>query len=81
MLETHGFTVEKIDLIPRPTPLNEAGMSGWLNTFCRGALDALPEQLRVTVVDETVALLAPALRDHEGHWIADYVRLRFAATV
>ena len=55
-------------------------MAGWLNTFCRGALDALPEDLRDTVVEETVALLAPVLRDEEGHWTADYVRLRFIAT-
>jgi SAM-dependent methyltransferase len=80
MLEAHGFTVEKIALIPRPTPLNDGGMSGWLNTFCRGALDALPEQLRATVVDETIALLAPVLRDRDDHWTADYVRLRFVAT-
>lgn len=80
MLETHGFTVKQIAIIPRPTPLNDGGMSGWLNTFCRGALDSLPDQLRETVVDETVALLAPVLRDRDGHWTADYVRLRFIAT-
>jgi hypothetical protein len=56
-------------------------MTGWLNTFYRGALDSLPEQLRETAVKETVALLAPALHDHEGRWTADYVRLRFIATV
>jgi SAM-dependent methyltransferase len=81
MLEIHRFTVKQIALIPRPTPLNEGGMSGWLNTFSRGALDALPEQLRATVVDETAALLAPVLRDHEGRWTADYVRLRFIAAI
>ena len=41
----------------------------------------LPEQLRETAVKETVALLAPALHDHERRWTADYVRLRFIATV
>ena len=56
-------------------------MTGWLNTFYRGALDSLPEQLRETAVKETVALLAPALHDHERRWTADYVRLRFIATV
>ncbi len=55
-------------------------MAGWLRTFCRGTLDTLPESLRETVVKETEALLAPGLRDHEGHWTADYVRLRFIAT-
>jgi trans-aconitate methyltransferase len=80
-LERHGFTVERTLLFPRPTQLNDAGMTGWLNTFCRGALDAIPEDLRETVIDETVVLLAPALRDHDGRWTADYVRLRFIATV
>jgi len=80
-LERHGFTVEKIALFPRPTSLNESGMTGWLNTFYRGALDALPETLRNTAVEETVGLLAPVLRDHDGQWTADYVRLRFIAKV
>ena len=80
-LERHGFTVKRILLFPRPTPLNDVGMEGWLNTFYRGALDALPEDLRKTAVDEIVALLAPALRAHDGRWTADYVRLRFEATV
>jgi len=32
-------------------------------------------------VEETAALLAEALRDEDGNWIADYVRLRFIASV
>lgn len=79
-LERHGFRVQRITLFPRPTLLNEAGMEGWLNTFYRGALDTLPEAMRDKVVNESVALLAPVLRDHEGNWTADYVRLRFEAT-
>jgi hypothetical protein len=50
-------------------------------TYSRVVLDALPEPLRETVVEETVVLLAPALRDEEGNWTADYVRLRFIAIV
>ena len=49
-------------------------------TYGRVALDALPEPLRETVVEETDAPLSPALRDEEGHWTADYVRLRLIAT-
>jgi hypothetical protein len=56
-------------------------MAGWLRTFRRGVLDGLPEALRDTVVKETAGLLAPALRDEDGNWTADYVRLRFLATV
>lgn len=79
-LENHGFKVERISLIPRPTPLPESGMSGWLRTFRRGVLDDLPKEIRESTVEETAALLEPALRDEQGNWTADYVRLRFIAT-
>jgi trans-aconitate methyltransferase len=84
-LERHGFSVERIALIPRPTPLAEdgrnAGMIGWIRTFRRGVLATLPETMRERVVEEAVALLEPVLRDEEGNWTADYVRLRFIAKV
>lgn len=80
-LASHGFQVERIELIPRPTPLPEGGMEGWLRTFRRGVLSDVPEPIRDTVIEETAALLAPALRDEEGKWSADYVRLRFIARV
>jgi SAM-dependent methyltransferase len=78
-LERHGLRVERMQLLSRPTPLPESGMSGWLRTFRRGVLEGLPAELREKVVEETAALLAPALRDEEGNWVADYVRLRFIA--
>ncbi len=79
-LREHGFTVDKIEIIPRPTRLAENGIAGWLRTFRRGVLEGLPENIREAVVCETSELLAPALQDEEGNWIADYVRLRFVAT-
>ena len=78
-LERHRFEVEQISLIPRPTKLPENGMEGWLRTFRRGVLESLPQDVREAVVKETVELLAPVLRDEEGNWTADYVRLRFVA--
>lgn len=78
-LQRHGFQVDQIQLIPRPTLLPESGMDGWLRTFRRGVIEALPEDLRETVIRETVELLAYVLRDESGQWTADYVRLRFAA--
>lgn len=78
-LEQHGFTVDRIALIPRPTPLPESGMRGWIKTFRRGVLESLPEEVREKVVDEAVRLLTSVLCDEEGTWIADYVRLRFVA--
>ena len=77
-LAAHGFQVEEMQLIPRPTPL-PAGMRAWLTTFRRGVLEAVPDALRETVIEETLTLLAPALRDEAGNWTGDYVRLRFIA--
>ncbi|HTJ31378.1 MAG TPA: methyltransferase domain-containing protein [Acidobacteriaceae bacterium] len=77
-LKRHGFTVERIELIPRPTPL-QAGMRAWLETFRSGVIAAVPEPMRDRVLEETVALLEPALRDEGGNWTGDYVRLRFIA--
>jgi len=78
-LQQQGFEVERMALIPRPTPLEESGMAGWLRMFRRGVLDELPEPLRPKVIDECSELLAQVLRDEDGHWTADYVRLRFIA--
>jgi SAM-dependent methyltransferase len=79
-LTRQGFKVQQIALIPRPTPLPESGMTAWLRTFRRGVIEGLPEGIRDAVVEETAALLEPALRDENGNWVADYVRLRFLAT-
>jgi len=79
-LEAQGFRVAQIDLIPRPTPL-PTGMRGWVHTFERFTLDRLPESDREAAVSEIEELLRPALCDAAGVWTADYVRLRFAATM
>jgi SAM-dependent methyltransferase len=78
-LAAAGFRIERMALIPRPTPLEPGGMAEWLRTFRRGVLECLPPDLRNPIVEETSALLARALRDEDGDWIADYVRLRFVA--
>lgn len=79
LLVQHGFRVEQIGLIPRPTALPSSGMRGWLETFRRGVLADLPAGTRETVLEETVELLRPSLCDEAGNWTADYVRLRFYA--
>lgn len=77
-LERAGFTVDEIALIPRPTPV-KAGMLAWLETLAAPVLAKLPEADRRGAAEEVVALLAPTLRDKEGVWWADYVRLRVKA--
>ena len=78
-LERHGFRVEQIGLIPRPTALPASGMRGWLETFRRGVLADLSAGMKEVVLEETVELLRPSLCDEAGNWTADYVRLRFKA--
>lgn len=78
LLAKHGFTVQEIALVPRPTPL-KTGMEGWLRTFGRSFFDQFEEPERTAAVNEALELLAPSLRDDEGRWTADHVRLRFAA--
>jgi SAM-dependent methyltransferase len=77
-LEAGGFTVIAVDLIPRPTPL-PGDITAWLETFAQVYLHALPPASRPGFVAEVRSRLQPVLQDRAGHWIADYVRLRFAA--
>ena len=77
-LESAGFTVAEIAIIPRPTVL-PGSIEGWLDTFCEPFFGVLPEPDRARARAETAGLLRPVLRDETGTWIADYVRLRFRA--
>jgi SAM-dependent methyltransferase len=79
-LEAHGFALDTIALIPRPTPL-PTGMRAWLDTFANPFLTGISDPAaRSALLDRAVALLAPSLCDANGNWTADYVRLRFSAT-
>jgi trans-aconitate methyltransferase len=77
-LETRGFVVLRMELIPRPTPL-PTGMRGWLDTFANPFLAGVSDEERADILEEVTSLLAPSLRGRAGAWTADYVRLRFAA--
>lgn len=77
-LERHGFVVEVMDLIPRPTSL-PTDMAGWLKTMAGSFFAGLPPADREAALDEVLDLLRPCLCDDQGCWTADYVRLRFAA--
>ena len=77
-LEAAGFSVTSIKLIPRPTPL-PGDMADWLGTFAGNFLNQVPAADRAAFLAEVSEALAPDLRDAEGKWTADYVRLRFVA--
>lgn len=73
-----GFDRIEAWLIDRPTPL-PSGAAAWFRTFRAGFLDAaqVPEDEIEAVAAAAEARAAPRLRQPDGNWIADYVRLRF----
>lgn len=73
-----GFRVAHAELFERPTPL-PTDMTGWLETMAGPFLAGVGEAERPAFLAEVVEDLAPDLRDADGRWTADYVRLRFAA--
>ncbi len=78
LLERHGFIVEYIELIPRPTKL-PGDILGWLELFAQPFTKSLHESARAGFVAEVRSDLETALRQPDGSWLADYVRLRFKA--
>jgi SAM-dependent methyltransferase len=77
-LEHRGFTVERLALLPRPTLL-PGPLGDWLDTFAESYLTLVPVPNRVAVKDAVEDALRDRLFDPARGWIADYVRLRFAA--
>lgn len=80
VLEGAGFTVGSIELIPRPTPL-PTDIGGWLDTFGDNLFATLPADDRAAAREAVIDLLRPTLCDTKGQWTADYVRLRFSASL
>jgi SAM-dependent methyltransferase len=76
-LERAGFDVISIALIPRPTPL-PTQISGWLRTFAGPFVGTLPKLQQAQILSDAERRLT-ALHDPVEGWMADYVRLRFAA--
>ena len=78
-LDANGFDVDSIRLFPRPTPL-PSDVTDWLETFAQPFLAGVPNSDRPAVLREMRERLEPVLGTAGGGWVADYVRLRFAAT-
>ena len=78
VLQRAGFSVDRAELIPRPTPL-PTGIEGWLSTFRAPFFDQFHGAKREEVLAFVVDSLRPSLCGVEGGWIADYVRLRVEA--
>jgi trans-aconitate methyltransferase len=80
LLERYGLTVRLALLFDRPTKLEdgENGLRNWLLMFRRDMLEKLSDEMRSQVIERTEAQ-AHDLLFKEGHWIADYRRLRVVA--
>ena len=74
-----GFCEVRAELIERPTPL-PGGVAEWVKTFRAGVMDVamVPEWERDDVAAAVEARVAPALRQADGTFCADYMRLRFS---
>jgi trans-aconitate methyltransferase len=79
-LEKAGFTVRLLEYFDRPTPLDECpnGAADWVRMYAGSLLTGVPPELADALLRRVNELAAPALRRETG-WMADYVRLRFAA--
>jgi trans-aconitate methyltransferase len=78
LLSKFGFTVEYIELSPRPTKL-PGDIVAWLEVFAQPFTNSLSEAERDSFLKDVRSKSEPRLRKADGSWFADYVRLRFKA--
>ena len=78
LLESAGLEVVYATLFDRPTPLGEAGLSGWLEMFGQRFFPEKSQdewqQITNAVEDKARSLY------QNGQWVADYRRIRVVAT-
>lgn len=78
LIDDVGLQTTKIELFPRPTPLNGAnGLSNWIHFFVQRPFTQLniSKEIKEEIIDEVVEVLRPKLYQ-DDEWFADYVRLR-----
>ncbi len=74
-----GFVDIGARLIPRPTPLPTGG-AVWVRTFRSGLFDAdcIAADEQTEIAEAVQRRTEAQLRQKNGSWVADYVRLRFS---
>ena len=77
ILNKYGFEVEYIELIPRPTPIDD--VAHWLAIFTNGITAHMNEEQKLQFRDEVREILKDKIYSKEEGWVADYVRLRVKA--
>jgi trans-aconitate 2-methyltransferase len=79
LVEAHGFEVNSAWLFDRPTPLEgEDGMKNWITMFGGGMLKGVAESALPNVIAHAEEALR-ATNQKDGHWFADYRRIRVVA--
>lgn len=78
LLEKHGFEVNEIELIPRPTPIDD--ISHWLDIFANGIVSHLSIKDQQSFKEKVGEILKLKLYSEKDGWVVDYVRLRLKAT-
>jgi trans-aconitate methyltransferase len=80
LLENHGLAVRSALLFDRPTQLEdgEMGLRNWVTMFAEHMFRTVPGDVRQQVLDRVEEKLRPVIFK-EGHWFADYRRLRIVA--
>ena len=78
LLENTGFRIRQMMHFDRDTVLNdpETGVTDWIRMFRGESVNALSDADRIAVFDEVNEILRPT-NFRDGHWFADYKRLRF----
>jgi len=77
ILEEAGFAVAYIELIPRPTCIDD--IAHWLALFTNGVTEHLNQSQTEQFRAEVREILAGSLYTQKDGWVADYVRLRVKA--
>lgn len=77
LLENNGFHVEYIELIPRPTKIDD--ITNWLDIFANGIIAHLTQEQQKQFKEEVREILKPKIYSQQDGWVADYVRLRLKA--
>jgi trans-aconitate methyltransferase len=77
LLEENGFMIDSIELIPRPTKIDD--IANWLDIFANGIVLHLTEEQQDSFKQEVRTILKPKIYNEKDGWVADYVRLRLKA--
>ena len=76
LMEETGFRVTFAEHFDRPTPLDgEDGLKNWIEMFGSGLLEDMTDDKKDIIISRVEEKLKPILCK-DGHWVADYKRIR-----